>query len=174
VITTSARVRRYLLAKPDEGRSPKGTPHLFKADASNTAGRFDFMTARFAPLTGPPLHLHREQDDTFYVLNGILTVQVAEDLFELGPGDFLSIPPGLPHTFDNLHSGGEPVRAINVMTPGGHFDMFNEMGKVHEGPDQSKELREAAERHGTVIVGPPLRVILGLESSHTDLESDGR
>jgi mannose-6-phosphate isomerase-like protein (cupin superfamily) len=155
-------VHSCLLAKTDEGRSPKGSPHLFKADASNTAGRFDFMAASFAPLTGPPLHLHREQDDTFYVLEGILTVQVVDDLFELGPGDFLSIPPGLPHAFENLHNEGKPVRAINLMTPGGFFDMFNEMGDVPAGPEHSKTLSEVAERHGTLIVGPPLRVILGL------------
>jgi hypothetical protein len=66
----------YRLVRPHEGQAPKGTPHLFKAAASNTAGRFDFVTASFAPRTGPPLHLHLEQDDTFYVLDGVLTAHV--------------------------------------------------------------------------------------------------
>ena len=153
----------YLLAGPDQGRSPKGSPHLFKADASITAGRFDFMTGSFAPMTGPPLHLHREQYDTFYILEGTLTVQVDADVFDIGPGDFLSVPPGVPHTFDNLRNGGRPVRAINIMTPGGHLDMFDEMAEVQAGPDHVLGLSRVAEQHGTVIVGPPLRVHLGLE-----------
>lgn len=151
----------YLFARLGEGRSPEGCPHLFKADASNTAGRFDFMVGTFEPFTGPPLHLHREQDDTFYVLEGTLTVQVGEELVDLGPGGFLSVPPGVPHTFDNLRDGG-PVRGINVMTPGGLFDMFDAMARVEDGPGQADRVRLVAEQHGTEIIGPPLRVRLGL------------
>jgi mannose-6-phosphate isomerase-like protein (cupin superfamily) len=78
---TSSGQRTYRLARSDEGDSPTGVPHLFKATASNTAGRFDFITGSFAPMTGPPLHLHVDQDDTLYVLEGLLTVQVGEDIF---------------------------------------------------------------------------------------------
>ncbi len=152
----------YLLAKPDQGHASTGSPHLFKASASNTGGRFDFIVGAFSPMTGPPLHLHREQDDTFYVLEGVLTVQVGREVFDIGPGDFLSVPPGVVRTFDNLHNGDEPVRAVNLMTPGGHFDMFDEMARVPPGPRQAEGMHEVAERYGTVIVGPPLRVDLGL------------
>jgi len=152
----------FLLAKPDEGASPAATPHLFKAQAAETGGRFDFMTATYAPMTGPPLHLHREQDDSFYVLDGILTVQVGDDVFDIGTGDFLSIPPGTPHSFDNLHNGGRPVHALNVMTPGGFFPMFDEMGRQEEGPDLAERMSQVTQKYGTVILGPPLRVQLGL------------
>jgi hypothetical protein len=49
------------------------------------------------------------------------------------------------------------------MTPGGHFDMFNEMADVKSGPDQVAELREVMARRGTIIAGSPLRLTLGLE-----------
>jgi mannose-6-phosphate isomerase-like protein (cupin superfamily) len=152
----------YLHVKPDEGASPTASSHLFKAAASNTNGRFDFIVASFAEMTGPPLHLHHDQDDTFYILAGVLTVQVGDAVFDIGTGDFLSIPPGVAHTFENLHNGGEPVQAINLMTPGGHFDMFDEMGQVETSPQHGggDELRRIAERHGTVILGPPLRASL--------------
>jgi mannose-6-phosphate isomerase-like protein (cupin superfamily) len=155
--------RSYRLVPADRGRSPHGSPHLFKADASTTGGRFDFIVGSFAPRTGPPLHLHRDQDDSFYLLEGTLTVQVGDEVFDIGPGDFLCVPPGVAHTFDNLHNGDEPVRAINVMTPGGHFEMFQNMNDVPAGPGQAERLRLVAEQHGTVIVGPPLRVLLGIE-----------
>jgi quercetin dioxygenase-like cupin family protein len=153
----------YRLVRRDEGQSPQGSPHLFKAAASNTDGRFDFITAAFAPMTGPPLHLHLEQDDTFYVLDGTLTVQVDDEVFDVRPGEFVSIPPQVPHTFDNLHNGDQPVRAINLMTPGGHFEMFEEMATVEAGPAQAERLGEVTSRYGTIIVGPPLRITLGLE-----------
>src|SRR5580692_5880882 len=116
----------YLLAKADEGELAFGSPYLFKAAAHNTGGRFDFIIEDFAPLTGPPLHYHEEQDDTFYVLEGVLTVQAGDEIFDLGPGEFLSIPPGVAHTFDNLHNGEDLVRTINVMTPGGLFEMIED------------------------------------------------
>jgi uncharacterized cupin superfamily protein len=116
-----------------------------------------------APRTGPPLHYHEEQDDTFYVLEGLLTIQAGEEILDLGPGDFLSVPPGTAHTFDNLHNGEELVRTINVMTPGGLFPAIEDMARVPEGPDHLDGLKAATRRHGTVIVGPPLRVTLGLD-----------
>ena len=160
---TPADTGGYLLAKADEGQLAFGSPHLFKATASDTRGRFDFMAAAFAPMTGPPLHIHEEQDDTFYVLEGLLTVQAGEEIFDLGPGDFLSIPPGVAHTFDNLHNGDDLVRVINLITPGGLFPMIEDMARVPDGPAQQEDLKAATQRHGTVIVGPPLRVTLGLQ-----------
>ena len=153
----------YLMAKADEGQLAVGSPHLFKAAAHDTAGRFDFLTMEMTPRTGPPLHYHEHQDDTFYVLEGLLTVQAGDEIFDLAPGEFLSIPPGMPHTFDNLHNGDEIVRTVNVMTPGGLFSTIEDMAQVPEGPDHLEGLKAATMRHGTVIVGPPLHVTLGLD-----------
>lgn len=152
-----------VVARHGQGRSAKGSPHLFKATASETSGRFDFMTGAFAPLTGPPLHLHREQHDTFYILDGLLTLQVGDEVFDVGPGDFISIPPGVAHTFDNLHNGNAHVTAINLMTPGGLFEMFDAMAGAGPGREQRDAAWRVAEAYGTAIVGPPLRVRLGLE-----------
>jgi mannose-6-phosphate isomerase-like protein (cupin superfamily) len=161
--STPTETAGYLLAKADEGQLAFGSPHVFKAAAHDTAGRFDFIVETFAPMTGPPLHFHEEQDDTFYVLEGVLTLQAGDEILDLGPGEFISIPPRMAHTFDNLHNGDDLVRAINVMTPGGLFPMIEDMARVPPGPEQPDGLMEATRRHGTHIVGPPLRVTLGLE-----------
>jgi mannose-6-phosphate isomerase-like protein (cupin superfamily) len=159
----SADEGRYILVKADEGQLAFGSPHLFKAAAHDTGGRFDFIVETFAPRTGPPLHYHEAQDDTFFVLEGVLTLQAGDEILDLGPGEFISIPPRMPHTFDNVRNGDEPVRAVNVMTPGGLFDTIEDMARVLPGPDHPAGLAEATKRHGTVIVGPPLRVTLGLD-----------
>lgn len=158
--TSSEKGPAYLLAREGDGERAKGSPHLFKASASNTAGRFDFLVSTFEPMTGPPLHVHDQQDDTFYVLEGIITVQAGDDLIDLGPGDFLSIPKGVAHTFDNLRNGGKPARAVNLMTPGGLLDVFEAMAGAAEGGGGPDAIGEAAARYGTTMVGPPLRVTL--------------
>src|ERR1700677_5115002 len=96
-----------------------------------------------APRTDPLLRYHQEQDDTFYVLEGLLTVQAGEEIVDLAPGDFLSIPPRMAHTFDNLHNGDELVRTINVMTPGGLFPAIEDMARVPEGAEHLDGLKVA-------------------------------
>jgi quercetin dioxygenase-like cupin family protein len=90
--------------------------------SSTVAGRvppFDFSIGKLAYLTGPPLHVHCEQHDTFYLLEGVLRVQVGDEMIELMPGDFASVPPGIAHTFDNIRKDQPPVKVCNLMTPGG-------------------------------------------------------
>ena len=67
-------------------------------------------------FTGPPLHRH-DFDETFYVLEGQLTVQLGEDLFRVETGELAFAPRGFPHTFTNL---AERARALpDRVHPGG-------------------------------------------------------
>src|SRR6185503_10673945 len=90
------------VVRAGDGETVKDEPWLFKATGANTQGNFDFMVGEIGYLTGPPLHTHDDHYDCFFVLDGVLAVQAGEDMFDLGPGDFAAVPPGVPHTFDNL------------------------------------------------------------------------
>jgi quercetin dioxygenase-like cupin family protein len=155
------RMTRARIVKGSEGPTVDGVPWTFKATGSQTQGRFDFMVGPVDYLTGPPLHIHREQDDTFFVLAGILTIQADDELFELEPGDFASVPPGVAHTFDNVHADQPAVQAINLMTPGGLHDFFSERARLDE-PADPAVVKRLADKYGMVTAGPPLRIKLGL------------
>ena len=138
-------------------------PWTFK-NSSRIGGSVDFMIGEIAHHTGPPLHVHREQHDTFYVLEGVLTIQVRDELTEIGPGDFATVPPGIPHTFDNVHADQPPVRVVNLMTPAGldrFFVGLVELGGSPATVDRAR-LVELAERCGVSFVGPTIREKLGL------------
>ncbi len=124
-------------------------------------------------MTGPPLHFHEKQDDTFYVLEGLLTVQAGEEALDLRPGDLISIPPER-RTFENVHNGDDLVRTVDVLTPRGHFPTIEDMARVPPGPEQPESIKEATRRHDTVIVGPPLRVTLGLALHLGDVPDERR
>jgi len=129
---------------------------------SKTGAPFDFLIGNIAYLSGPPLHVHREQHDTFYVLEGVLKIQVGDEMFDLMPGDFASVPPGTPHTFDNVRKDQPPVKVCNLMTPGGLDAMFvtlNELGAMDYDPAQ---FAAAGKKHGVTMVGPTIRDKLGL------------
>ena len=134
---------------------------LFK-QGSLTGGRFDFMVGNIGYLTGPPLHVHREQDDTFFVLEGVLAVQVGDEVFDLGPGDFATFPPGVPHTFDNIRKDQPPVKVCNLMTPGGLDELFRDMTAMGDAERDSARMTEHMEKHGVTMIGPSLGVKLGL------------
>jgi quercetin dioxygenase-like cupin family protein len=129
---------------------------------SLTGGRFDFMVGNIGYLQGPPLHVHDDQDDTFFVLEGVLTVQVGDKMFDLGPGDFASVPPGIPHTFDNTRKDQPPVKVCNLMTPGGLDAQFRDISAVGDPTRDPAKVAEIRQQHGVSTVGPTLGVKLGL------------
>jgi quercetin dioxygenase-like cupin family protein len=74
--------------------------------------------SRFAPgERGTDLHLHREHTDAFYVLGGVLTVELGADAerLALAAGGFVASPPGVPHGF--LNDGAEEAVWLNLHTP---------------------------------------------------------
>jgi mannose-6-phosphate isomerase-like protein (cupin superfamily) len=137
-----------------------GIPWVFKAGAK-IGGEFDFMVGDVPFLCGPPLHVHRDQSDTFYILENVLMIQVEDDVFELGPGDYASVPPGVRHTFDNVRADQPPVKAVNLMVPGGLGVFLEGLGELGEQPAEP-DLNRLGEANGVTFVGPALRVKLGL------------
>lgn len=126
----------------------------FVATGETTGGHFDFMIGEVPFDSGPPLHIHHEQYDSFFVLIGQLTIQANDEVFVLGPGDFVTVPPGVPHTFNNSDASQGPVRAINIMTPGG----FDKALTALEVPaDERLSAGEFESAFGIRTVGAPIR-----------------
>jgi mannose-6-phosphate isomerase-like protein (cupin superfamily) len=71
---------------------------------------------------GPPLHLHPDTDEAFYVAEGELTVVVPEDEVVATPGTFVFIPRGTVHTARN--SGSGPMRGLILISPGDAEHIF--------------------------------------------------
>lgn len=64
-------------------------------------------------------HVHAEEDDAFYILEGELTFTLVDGEVRAGPGAFVLVPPGVEHGFRNEGEGS--VRMLNIHAPGG-FD----------------------------------------------------
>jgi mannose-6-phosphate isomerase-like protein (cupin superfamily) len=148
------------IVKSGDGETYGGDAFRFK-QGSLTGGRFDFTVANVPYLIGPPLHIHRDQDDTFFVLEGVLTLQIGDELVELMPGDFASVPPGVPHTFDNIRKD-QTVKIVNLMTPGGLDALFQDLPMIRAAMQDKASAEALWERHGVRMVGPSLRDRLGL------------
>jgi quercetin dioxygenase-like cupin family protein len=85
---------------------------LIKATGDDTGGSLFLSETTIDPgFPGPPPHRHERLHDMFYVLDGVLTMQLGEDTHEGGPGTFVCVPPGVTHTFRNTErpERGSPV-----------------------------------------------------------------
>jgi mannose-6-phosphate isomerase-like protein (cupin superfamily) len=105
---------------PGEGDVMSAGPSraLFKAEVSDGDGTFSLTDSTLAPnFPGPVPHRHTRMIDSFYVLEGTLTVHIESDEHAVGPGSYAFVPPGVAHTFSN--SSDEPVRMLNLQAPGG-------------------------------------------------------
>ena len=109
---------RAVLVRPGEGHRVGNIEFLAR---SADTPRFNLGIITMAPnREGPELHSHADEDDSFYVLEGELTFMVDGDEVAAGPGTFVLVPPGVPHTFANRSD--QPSRMLNVHAPAG-FDL---------------------------------------------------
>jgi quercetin dioxygenase-like cupin family protein len=132
-----------------------------KADGAGTGGRM-MLTEQTAPRgSGSPLHVHHDEDEWFYVLEGELTIWVAGQTVVAPAGAFVFGPRHVPHTFIVSSEG---ARFLLVTEPAG-FEGFIRALAVPAAapeippaptapPDMEPVLRAAAD-HGLEILGPP-------------------
>ena len=133
-----------------------------KATAESTGGAFGLLESLIAPGFSPPLHIHRREDESFYVLEGDLTMKCGERTFRAGPGSFVFLPRDVPHTF--VVEGDQPARMLTLLTPGGGEGLFIEGGRAADGdgmpppaPPDIEKLQRVSGQYGAEIVGPPLK-----------------
>jgi quercetin dioxygenase-like cupin family protein len=112
---------------PGEGESLLGGAVVFKAEVGDGEGTFALSEIMLPPgYPGPVLHRHTRTLDSFYVLDGTLTIRLGTgDEVEAGPGSFGAMPPGTVHSFANSTAGF--VRALNLMAPAGFEQYLKEL-----------------------------------------------
>jgi mannose-6-phosphate isomerase-like protein (cupin superfamily) len=81
--------------------------------------RFTFGIIEIVPGRELEAHVHADEDDAFYILEGEMTFQIGGEDVPAPPGTFVLVPPGVEHGFRN--DGAGPVRMLNIHAPAG-FD----------------------------------------------------
>lgn len=125
-------------------------------DAGDTGGA---LTANRATLhtgsPGAPPHLHTRAAETFFVLDGVLDVLVADEIRTLRRGDFLLVPAHTPHAF--APARGESADVLVVFTPGiDRFDYYRLLERVYRGEADPAEIAASGQRYDNHYVDSPL------------------
>lgn len=131
-----------------------GISHIdFKVVAQDNPNVF-ILENTFHQKGGPARHLHYDQDEWFYVLEGEFVFEIGKERFRVRPGDSLLGPRKVPHVW--AFDGSTIGRILIVFTPAGKMEaFFREVTKTNAMPIQDPDLWRA---HGMELLGPPLSV----------------
>lgn len=155
---------RALHVPPGGGRSfwLLGELYTVKALGEDTDGAFTFAEATTPPQAGPPPHIHRREDETFWVLEGELEFTVGDGTVRASAGSFVHAPRDIPHTYRNV--GTTPARYVVVIRPAGLEKFFEEVSEPaedpsapppHHGQEVIEKILAAAPKYGMEILPPP-------------------
>lgn len=152
-------MNKPLMIASGSGRSYDCAPNekmAYLVAAADTAGQIDFVEGEFGYLGGPPLHVHPQQDEIHYILQGQLRYQIGEQTIDVQPGDCIYIPRGTQHTWINLYQ--QPAKVLGVLTPGGSEGFFQTVTTAESMTMDA--LMKLGQDYGTEVVGPPLAAAL--------------
>lgn len=120
-------------------------------DGDQTGGAFSLTDMLDVPAGHmPPLHVHRREDEGFYLLEGDVTLYVGADEITCRAGDFVLAPRGIPHAY---RVGDRPARWLVTSSPAG-FERFVAAVAALEEPSP-EILGAVGADHGIDILGPP-------------------
>jgi quercetin dioxygenase-like cupin family protein len=155
-----AAMDRAFAVAPGGGLSvenPTGDVTIFKALSGDTGGALTAVEGVSAPGEGPPLHVHRDQDELIFTLEGRYRVRLGDQLHDAPAGSFVFIPRGTPHTWQNIGDGrARFFAALMPASPG--FEQF--FVRYAELPPHERGVaafaRLAGETRAMEVLGPPL------------------
>ena len=143
-----------LVLRPGEGRSIDlgNFTMSVKVAGGETGGVFTLLEASEPPGFGPPLHIHHNAAEAFYVLEGEYRIWIESREFSCPAGSFVYIPAGTEHGF---RVGEVASRKLNLFLPAAMVGYFDDLSRAittdEVGP---ADLDAIAERAGMEVIGP--------------------
>jgi len=143
-----------IVLMPGEGRQIDlgNFAMVVKATGADSGGSFAMLEAAEPPNFGPPLHIHHDCAEAFYVLEGEYRIFIEGEEHRCPAGSFVLIPSGLQHGF---RVGDVPSRKLNLYAPAEMVGYFDDLSAaISRGVADPAKLDQIAERHGMEVVGP--------------------
>jgi mannose-6-phosphate isomerase-like protein (cupin superfamily) len=140
-----------IILSAGEGKtiSVLGDSYTYKATKEETGGAYALIEGTIVG-DGPPPHIHKTEEEAFYVLEGELNVLVGDRTVKATAGDFVLVPRGMVHTFSK--AGTVSAKILAIISPAGFEKFFEEIAGPP--PDLAK-IKALAPKYNMEIVEPP-------------------
>lgn len=141
--------------------SAVGDVYRLLATGEQTGGAYALCEARVLPGGGPPPHIHRREDESFFILEGEITFTLDGRKVVAQAGSFLQSPRNIPHSFRN--EGSAPARMLILTVPSGFEQFIAEFAQpvpsfdsppVPVTPAEIQKLLAVAPKYGIEILPP--------------------
>jgi mannose-6-phosphate isomerase-like protein (cupin superfamily) len=131
-----------------------------KARAEETGGALTVIDTWFTPAANPPMHVHHDKDEAWYIVSGEAVFFLADaEPRVVCSGDFVFGPRGVPHRFEVLTP---EAHMLVIGTPGGAERFFEELGEPAAAPTlpiphepDVEQVASVAAAHDIDILPPP-------------------
>ncbi len=122
------------------------------ADSGETGGSFTLLEASEPPHFGPPMHIHRNAAEAFYILEGLYRIFIDDSSFDCPAGSLIYVPVGVRHGF---RVGDIASRKLNLYVPAAMVGYFDDLSAaITSGEMDPDHLNEMALAYGMEVVGP--------------------
>lgn len=123
-----------------------GTLMWCKIGSEETNGLYSIVENTVPPQAGPPPHIHHNEDEIFYIVEGEFEVRCGEQTFTVTKGSMAVLPRNVPHSFRNI-SEAEGKMLVTI-TPGGFEKFFAEVSQqVQSMPPDVEKLSALAHKY---------------------------
>ena len=150
---------RDLVVGPGEGKTAPVPGHKItqKVVGADTGGAYSLLEVEITG-DGPPQHIHKTEDEAFYVLEGEVKFLLGETTSIAKAGSFVLVPKGTVHAW--CRAGQEPAKVLSIFSPPGFEQFFDEaVGlDVTDTETYIAKAKQLAEKYNMEIVGPPLEL----------------
>lgn len=130
-------------------------PNDVKISSKDTDGELTVLEYIGFEKIGPPLHIHFEQDEIFYVVEGEYLFQLDTERMTLKAGDTIFLPRAVPHTWLQLTDKG---KLVYFLQPSGKMEEFFKKMNELQGPPTPELVQQIHQAHGMKVVGPPISI----------------
>ncbi len=132
-------------------RGAAGAETLVKATGPETGMLLEVFEQVAPEGSGPPLHIHRDCAETFFVIVGVFRFEVGAETTSVTAGTLVFVPKGVAHTYTNI--GAEDGRLLFWFSPAARMEgYFEELAKLPSGSASKPAIDDIASRHGVEMV----------------------
>ena len=126
-----------------------GERFKIRTSVEETEGAFATLELIADPRNGMPMHVHKNEDEHFIVLEGTLHIANGDQTSDVPAGTAVTVRKGVPHAWCNLSE--TPLRMLVVFSPGHIERLFREVAGR-----ENDDIAAILDKFGCLIVGPAL------------------
>ncbi len=125
-----------------------------KIMSAETNGQYSVIISSTPPNGGPPPHVHENEDELFYVVEGEYEFKYGDETVVVSKDAVVVLPRKIPHSFRNI--GETTGKLLNTITPGGFEQFFEEVDQLpKDAPLDRAKVQEIGKKYGLTFLPPP-------------------